>query len=117
MKGSSVTLSLGILLFACATAVSGQEPLPISSPFAEAAAAAGGIATSFDVDGVPTFIWGGGQLVEPGVAPDISARQLLLQFARAFNTSSNDLAGAARAAPRGAVRRLHRALPAAHRGH
>jgi hypothetical protein len=92
MNASNVVAMLSVSL-ALATAVRAQDvSTGAAGSFAEAAAAAGGIATGFDTDGVPTFIWGTGQTIGAFGNPDLAARRHLERFARAFGMSPSELA-------------------------
>src|SRR5262245_2854730 len=63
---------------------------------ADLAAAAGGVVTSEDADGVPKFVWAAGARPGPaGATHDEAARWHLRQFAKAHNVTPADLSAAA----------------------
>jgi large repetitive protein len=62
---------------------------------ADRAAAAGGVVTSFDSDGVPKFVWAAGARPGPiGETHDGAARWHLRQFARAHDVTPADISAA-----------------------
>ena len=95
MKGSSLLTWFAVLSLSFATPINAhQESRGGDASLADAAAAAGGIASAFDDDGVPTFIWGTGQSAAARGNPGESARRQLERFARAFKSSPAELANA-----------------------